>query len=246
MRDSAVGDKWIQEASALNPVQSLGDGVFLSGLVRLGWVSIFKPSKYQGGGGAAAPQQPGEGKYSALLMFSPFSNVKLIEDEATRIGAAAFPESFSGGRLFGVPIPLRDQGERANKPGFTAGLKFLSASSGSKPLVYDRPPNGALLGEHESFKAYSGMWAVAHFRLYVPKGWKRVAAGLNAVTLYGDDTKLGEGGGPNEAAIREQMSGIRTTQTPIAVPNMAAPQTQMGYASQPALSDEQYLREMGF
>ena len=38
MRDSAVGDKWIQEASALNPVQSLGDGVFLSGLVRLGWV----------------------------------------------------------------------------------------------------------------------------------------------------------------------------------------------------------------
>lgn len=251
MRDSIVGDEWIKEASALNPVTPLGDGVFLSGLVRLGYVSLFKPSKYKGGGGGPAPaaaqsQQPGDGKYQATLMFTPFSNVQLIEAEAVKLGAAAFPSCYSGGRLFGVPIPLRDQGERANKAGFTAGLKFLTASSSSKPIVYDRPPSQTLVTEAESWKAYSGMWAVVHFRLYVPKGWQRVACGLNAVTLFADDTKLGEGGGPNEEALRQQMSGIRAA-TPIAVPNMAAPPVAPYAAPQQApLSDADYLKQMGF
>jgi hypothetical protein len=240
MKDSTVGDTWIREACALNPVQHLGDGVFLSGPVRLEFNALFKPYK-----GKADPGKEARESFSIAILFPPFANTQIIEAEATRLGAAAHPDCYVGGKLYGVPIPLRDQGEKANKPAYTPGLKFMGAASASKPLVYDRPPNHeTLVSEAEAWKVYSGMWVIANFRLYVPKQYKRVAAGLNGVTLFGDDTKLSSGAsGPNEAAVRGSFSGIRAA-GPVTVPTQQmTPQTT---ALVPAMSAEDFLRSQGF
>ena len=233
MRNSSIGDAWIAEACQLNPVTNLGNGTFLTGPVRLSFPVLFTPKAYTGPDGKT--QAP---KYSVSILFPPSANIAEMEACAVELAAAKWPESYAGGKLYGVPIPLRDQGERGNKEGYTPGLKFFNASAESKPLVYDRPPAQTLVTLPS--KVYAGMWAICNVRFYAAKGAKRVAAGLNAVTLYADDTSLG-GSGPDEAAIRQQMSGIRAA-GPIAVPNMgAAPQAH----AQPPMSEDEYLRAMG-
>ena len=243
MKDSIVGDAWVKEACALNPIHSQGDGVFIA-LARLEFNALFKPFKNKPKTPADQPKE----SYKAALLFPPFINTQLIDDETTRLGAAAFPASYVGGKLYQVGMPLRDQGELANKAGYTPGLKFLNASSKSKPLVYDRPPAMALLTEADAHKVYSGMWVIANFRLYVAQEHKRVAAALNGVTLYYDDAKLASGGGagPNPDTVRSSFAGVRMT-GPIAVPNIGQQNATpaQAYNTQPPMSEDEYLRAMG-
>lgn len=207
MKNSAVSAEWIKEAVTLNPIQHMGGGNFRTCPVRLSFPELF----------VAKPYKQQEPKFSVSILFPPFADLTELHAEMIKIGAAAFPESYSGGTLFGVPIPLRDQAERGNKAGYTPGLKFLNASASAerRPTVFDKPPAMTLV--INPAKVYPGIWGIVSINLYASKSVKRVAAGLNAVTLYQDDTPLG-GSAPDESQLRTHMAGIRMG-TPLSVPS---------------------------
>ncbi|MFN3612694.1 hypothetical protein, partial [Tepidimonas sp.] len=74
MRNSKVGDAWIRQCVAMNPIQPVIDpqtgqpnGNILTGPVRLAFVNLFTPSR----GMANAQDQNKEPKYGTMILFPP-------------------------------------------------------------------------------------------------------------------------------------------------------------------------------
>jgi hypothetical protein len=230
MKDSIVGDAWIQQAVALNPIKHMGASTFLTCPVRLSFPELFTPKAYTNPK-TGITQKP---KYAVSVIFPAFCDLTEMQAEIVRLGAAKWPESYKGGQLFSVKRPLRDQGERGNKEGYTPGLMFLNSSAERRPIVLDMPP--AMLPVTVPDKVYPGVWALVSLGFYCSNsGEKVIAAGLNGVTLYGDDKRFG-GAGPSEAQIKDHFAGVRMG-TPVTVPGMG------GQAAAP-LSDADLLRQM--
>src|SRR5271165_1029356 len=107
MKDSAVGDDWIREACRMNPVQALGNDVFRSGPVRLTYHALKEARAYKQG-----TPQAGKPKFRVEVLLPPHADVVQLERAAIEVGARAFPAKFSGGQLYGVPLPFEDQGKK--------------------------------------------------------------------------------------------------------------------------------------
>jgi len=237
MRESDIGDAWIQEACALMPVQSLGGNAFLGGPCRISYPALFECSKYQG---------KDTGKYDAVFLFPAFANLQPLYDHIFRLVAEKWPECIQGNQIFGVKLPIRDQGEKVLETAYTPGLKFIKARTKNKPLLYDKPPLSGPITERS--KIYSGAWVAPNFDLYIPKnGTERgVLVGLTAIQLLADDKPIGGGNGPNPEAVRAQMASVVRATTPISTPAMgygapAQPQGygQPGYGAPPAYAPPQ-------
>lgn len=219
VRDSIVGDAWIQQASAQVPVQRVIDpktgqatGDILTGPVRLCYPFLDKlPQKRQG--------NTSDPKYGSNILFTPYSDMKIFTEEYYKWCGQHFPEYYdaASGQYYGLHSPFRDQGEKVRKGGYTPGCTFFNSTSQFKPPVVDSRGNHIV----DFTKVYPGVWAICALRPYVfgknPKQPKfGIAFGLQSVMLIGDDTKLGTAA-PDAS---QHYHGVNVA-APIARPNIA-------------------------
>ena len=190
----------------------MGGNTFLGGPTRLSYPNVFKTGFYKG---------KDTGKYDATFLFPAYADLTPIVNHIFQLVSDKWPECVQGGQIFGVKLPLRDQGEKVRETAYTPGLKFIKGRSKNRPLIYDKPPLSAPVTEQG--KVYSGVWCVPNLDIYIPKNSdeRMVLVSLNAIQLLADDKPLG-GSGPDPEKIRQQMAGVRVP-TPIAAPQMGAP-----------------------
>lgn len=219
MKNSKVGDEWIKQACAANPVQRIYDaagqdtGMLLTGPVRLSWCdSIF----------TAKPQMQNNPdsklKHSTGILFTPYTDMQLFWDEYYRIAAADFPEFWNPdmNQYVGIDSPFSDQGLKSHKyDGYTAGLWTTTVSSDFKPPVTDTRGNPIV----DPARVYPGVWAIVAVSSYAsgkkfPKKGPRF--GLQGIVIIGDDVQLG-GGAPDP----KLLFGKVAVQAPTAVPSSA-------------------------
>lgn len=213
MRDSIVGDAWIQQTAAAVPIQRIfKDGVptgdILTGPVRLTFENLFTLPQ-----ATATMQNP---KYGASLLFTPFADFGIMYEEYYKVAAAMFSTHYDAPtqQYVGLHSPFRQQTEKLKFQGFTPNLVFTAATSKFKPPVVDSRGNPIV----DQSKVYPGVWAICSVNAYGyndPRK-KGIAFGLQSVMIIGDDTRLG--GGP--ADPKQQFAGVNVA-APIVRPDMA-------------------------
>lgn len=220
VRDSIVGDAWIQTVASQVPVQRIVDpktglptGEILTGPVRLAYPNIFQlPKKREG--------QASEPKFGSSLLFTPYADFSIFYEEYYKACGQFFPEYFDQPtqQYHGLHSPFRDQSEKIKNGGFTPGLVFFSSTSKFKPPVVDGRGNPVV----DESKVYPGAWAICAVKPYPygknpPQPKKGIGFGLQSVMLIGDDTKFGNAA-PDAKA---HYQGINVA-APIARPNVGA------------------------
>lgn len=219
VKDSIVGDQWIQQAMAACPIQKrldqngLWNGDILTGPVRLVWVDLFE---------LPAPKKPGDiPKFGAQLLFPSGADTTVFRQEHHNMCCKEFPEYWveQSQAFMGLASPFRDQAEKMNvAKGYTPGALFLSTSSKFKPSVVDKMCNPIV----DRSKVYAGVWAICSVNVYSygknpPQPKKGVKFGLQSVMIIGDDTPLSGGG----VDPREAFKGVNVS-APMVRPNLAA------------------------
>jgi len=215
VRDSIVGDAWIQQSCAAVPVQRvLGKdgnptGDILTGPVRLAFCNLFELPK-----ATATNNNP---KFGAACLFTPYADFTIFYEEYYRVCAAKFASKWDAQsqQYVGLHSPFRNQSEKLNFGGFTPGCIFISATSRYKPPVVDIRGNPII----DPSKVYAGVWAICSVNAYGyddPRK-KGVAFGLQSVMILGDDTR--HGGGPKDT--KETFAKVANVSAPIVRPDMA-------------------------
>lgn len=232
MRDSIVGDAWIQQTAQSVPVQRIYDqktgqptGDILTGPVRLSFVNLFKLP--------AANDKNNNPKYGAAVMFSPLADFTIFYEEYYRVCAAEFASHYDAGsnQYVGLHSPFRRQDEKLNFGGFTPGLTWFTATSKFKPPVVDARFNPVV----DESKAYAGVWAICAVNPYAYKDPRKkgVGFGLQSVMLIGDDTPFG-GGPKNPTDTFAKVNVSAPIVPPDIARNMPAGQNMPGMPGMPA------------
>lgn len=218
VRDSIVGDAWIQQAMLQCPPQRIINqttgtftGDILTGPVRLAFENIWElPKKKEG--------DTKDGKYGASLLFPPNVDFTIFYEEYYKMCGQAFPEYYVNGQYHGLHSPFHDQAEKAMKyNGFTPGCVYFNTTTKFKPSVVDARMNPIV--DHS--KLYAGVWAICAVNTYdygknPPQPKKGVGFGLQSVMIIGDDTKFA-GQGPD---VKQHYAGVNIT-APIARPDFS-------------------------
>lgn len=228
IRDSVVGDAWIQQTAKACPIQRYIDPTtnqptdnFITGPVRLSFCDLFKLPPV-----TADNSDP---KFGATLLFTPFADARLLQEEFNRIAQIKFSDRYNPhkGEYNGVRSPFRDQSEKLKFSGYTPGCFFLSCGTNFRPPVVDIRMNPIL----DESKVYPGVWAICMINAYAYNNPKNsgITFGLQSVMIIGDDTKLSGGGIDPRAAFK----GVNV-QAPITRPDFSAgmPSTGQGAAPQ--------------
>lgn len=225
MRDSNVGDAWIQQAVQMNPVQPITDattgavtGDFLTGPVRLAFCDIFKPGR---------PGEEGQdGKYGTHLLFPPGADFGPLSGAYYELAGREFAENFDAGtqQYHGIHSPFRSQSEKLKFGGYTPDLTFLAVGSHYKPPVVDHKMNPIV----DESRVYPGVWAIASINAYVfgkspPRPKKGISFGLQSLMIIADDDSFG-GGAPDP---KTQFGGVAVT-PPVGQPGAAFGQSAGG------------------
>lgn len=229
IRDSIVGDQWIQQTAAAVPVQRVIDqktgqptGDILTGPVRLAFDTLFKLPQP-----TAQIQNP---KYGASLLFTPLADFRIFYEEYNNVCQREFADHYNAqtGQYYGLHSPFRDQAEKMKFGGFTAGCVFMTCTSKFKPGVVDTMGNPVL----DESKVYPGVWAICSVSPYAFKDPRKkgVAFGLQSVMLIGDDTKFG-GGAPDPNTTFGGVKGA--IQRPVINPGALAHMPQGSQAQAP-------------
>lgn len=222
VRDSIVGDAWIQATAAAVPVQRIIDqatgqptGDILTGPVRLAFTDLFelpKPKKLQPG-----QQQSSEPKYGATLLFPPTADFTILYEEYYKLAGQHFADKYDPQtqQYYGIRSPFRNQAEKLKFGGYTPNCTFMTCTSKFKPPVVDARFNPIV----DRNKVYPGVWAICAVNAYhypnpVNPG---IAFGLQSVMIIGDDQKFGQGG-PD---AKTQFAGVNVA-APIIRPDIAA------------------------
>lgn len=229
VRDSIVGDQWIQMTAQQIPIQKVinpdtgqFEGDIQCGPVRLSFFqnSLFElPKPMTNSKGEAQ----GEPKYGSHLLFTPYANPQVLYDEYYRMCGIEFPEYYQGGQYVGLESPFKDQALKAAKyAGYTPGCFFLNSTSLFRPQVVDARRNPIV----DKDRVYPGMWALPTVRAYASgkkdKMFKKgIQFGLQSVMIIGDDEKFGSAG-PDAQKL---YAGINVAPPPISAAQAArAPQ----------------------
>ena len=195
IRDSIVGDAWIQQTAQSVPIQKVVDattgnetGDLLTGPVRLAFDTLFELPQP-----SAQLENP---KYGAALLFTPLAEFTLFHEEYYRVCAAEFADHYdaASGQYYGLHSPFRDQAEKAKFGGFTPGCVFMTCTSKFKPSVVDARGNPIV----DQSKVYPGVWAICAVNAYSYKDPRKkgIGFGMQSVMIIGDDTRFG-GGAPD-------------------------------------------------
>ena len=217
MRDSNVGDQWIKEACAANPVQwvksASGENTenFLSGPVRLSFCDALLEAKPQ-----MRSDPNSRVAFSTSMLFTPFTDFTLFYAEYNRIAMAEFSSHYDKAtRQFnGLDNPFFDQGTKTKFSGYTPGLLAMNTSSNFKPAVVDSRNNPVAPD-----RVYPGVWAIVCLNAYAsgkntPRKGPRF--GLQSVMIIGDDQPL-VGGGVDPKAV---FAGV-SIKPPVVQPSAA-------------------------
>lgn len=225
VRDSIVGDAWIQQTAAAVPIQPcLGEdgqpnGDWLTGPVRLSWPDLFQLPP--------ATDKNQNPKYGAMLMFTPLADFTPLYQLYNQKCGEWFPEHYDAGtgQYLGLKSPFRDQAEKVRHGGATPGAVFMTCNSKFKPSVVDMNNNPIV----DESKVYPGVWAICSINAWknTHAANKGVRFGLQSVMLIGDDTPLG-GGAPDTG---KTFGGVRGA---ISAPALTAPPAMPGGAQPPA------------
>ena len=230
VRNSIVGDAWIQQHAAQIPIQRVIDpqtgqptGDILTGPVRLAFETLFELPQP-----TAQIQNP---KFGAALLFTPFADFSILYEEYYKVCQRDFPEYYdaASGQYYGLHSPFRDQAEKVKFGGFTPGCVFITASSKYKPPMIDARGNPIV----DKSKVYPGVWAICSINAYSFKDPRKkgVNFGLQNVMIIADDEKFGGGAAdPNKT-----FAGVKGA---IAAPNLP-PGALAHLASQPGANAQQ-------
>jgi hypothetical protein len=225
MRDSAVGDAWIKECYAANPVQRVLDAAgnptpnLLSGPVRLTFCDALFEAKPQ-----MRSDPTSKKKFGTGILFTPFTDLALFWEEYYKVCASDFAKEWNPHvGAYQVDNPISDQALKAGKySGFTPGLMTTTLTSDYKPPIVDIRGNPVV----DESKVYPGVWAIVSCNSYAsgknfPKKGPRF--GLQTIMLIADDKPL-SGGAPDP---RSQFARVQV-KPPIAVPpgSFGAPTAQ--------------------
>ena len=194
MRDSIVGDQWIQQTAANVPIQKQVDpqtgewtGDFLTGPVRIAFPNLFRQQKNK---------KTGEDRnFNCALLFTPYADFTLLYEDFYRVCAEKFPRFYNSatGQYAGIASPFHDQAEKPQYAGYTPGCVYVNASTQYKPQIVDINFNPIV----QEDRVYPGVWGIASINQYGYDNEKRgVSVGLQSLMLIGDDNKLG-GGAPD-------------------------------------------------
>lgn len=193
MKNSIVGDKWIQDTMAIAPLQRVRNekgeetGDLLTGPVRLSFPFIFELPK-----ATATNNNP---KYGTIILFPPAADLSILYEEYYKVAASVFPDHWNGSAYVGLHSPFHDQGEKFKYDGFTPGAVYMTVSSKFKPPVVTAQGVPVV----DPAKVYAGVWAVCVLKPYSygknpPQPKKGPGFGLQTIMLIGDDTNLAAGG----------------------------------------------------
>jgi hypothetical protein len=227
VRDSQVGDQWIKEMVAANPIQKCinpqtgqWNGNFTTGPVRLMFSDALLEAKPQ----MRSKPQESPLKFSCAAMFTPLADLRPLYEEFYRIAATEFGDTAyvdqNGQTQYNVDNPFRDQREKAQHGGWTPGAIFLNLSSNFQPAVVDPHYNPIV----DKNKIYDGVWAILSINGYPSgKGTPRKGPrfGLVQAMIVGEDKKIGGGGAPDP---RQTFAGVNVK------PPVVAPGAQFGQA----------------
>lgn len=222
VKDSEVGDAWIQQMMAANPPGFVIDpttgqpnGNITTGLVRVAFCDSLFVAKPQMRTNPQAQQGEPTLKHSCAFLFPPGVNMSVFQQEWDRIAATDFRECWNGAMWAGIDPPFRQQAEKVQFQGFTPGGYFMNCSSKYKPPIVDARMNPIV----DQTKVYAGVWAIAAVNAYAsgkgtPKKGPRF--GLQTIMIVADDKNL-EGGAADPRAM---FAGAKVT--PPAAPVAAA------------------------
>lgn len=231
MRDSIVGDAWIQQAYASAPPQRIFNEEtrqptenFLTGPVRLAFVNLMQPAKPSTDNPNGAP------KFNTMILFPPMTDFSLFYEEYYKVAGREFAEYWNGdaGAYIGLHSPFHDQVEKSNRyQGFTPRSTYMTVSSQFKPPIVDGRNNPIV----DPNKVYAGVWAILavnayHYGKSPARPKKGVGFGIQSVMIVGDDTNLAAGA---QADPKAQFKGVNI-QAPIARPDFS----KMPMGQQPA------------
>jgi len=229
MKDSIVGDNWIRQSVAANPMASITDPKtgqpsdnLTTGPVRLNFTdTLLEP--------AAKPGQAP--KYGCAIMFTPQADLTLLTQKVQEQLQRSFAQSFNPhtGQYAGVFTPFHDQAEKAHQySGFTPGSVYLNASSKFKPAIVDVRGNVIT----DPSRIYPGVWAIVGVNAYTygispPQPKKGVGVGIQGIMIIGDDTRL-LGGGPDTSTMFSKVKVDAPIARPGLMPGVSMGQPMMG------------------
>lgn len=195
MRDSIVGDAWIQQTCQAIPVQRVlneqGQETqdILTGPVRLSWCdSLFELP-------APSPKNQNP-KHGTAILFppEPLVNFSLFYEDYYKVCASSFADHYDAAtqQYYGLHSPFRQQTEKLKFGGYTPGCVFMTVSSKFKPSIVDVRGNPIV----DRSKVYPGVWAVLSVNAYpnTDNRTKGVRFGLQNIMIIGDDKPLSGGG----------------------------------------------------
>lgn len=205
MRDSVVGDAWIEEMMRLNPFKYVLDSAgnptenFLTCPVRLSFCdALFEKKKMM-----KSDPNSKESFYTTMLV-PPTADLTILWNEYYRVAARDFSNYWAPAVNNYAGIDSFDQTvrkceEKAQFNGYTPGGRFIVASSQFKPQVVDARGNPIT----NEAAVYPGVWAIVCLNTYASglpnKPRKGPRYGLQTVMIVGDDTNIGGGGGVSAA-----------------------------------------------
>lgn len=232
VRDSIVGDAWINAAIAACPPQWIIDqktgersGDILTGPVRIAFDDLFELPKI-------VPGKVDNPKFGSMALFPPGVDMAVFYEAYYAVCAREFADKYDAGsgQYYGLHSPFRDQGEKLKFGGFTPGCTFLNCTSKFQPSVIDQNFNPII----DRKRVYPGVWAMFAVNAYAFKDVRKsgVAFGLQSVMIIGDDTKLGGGapdprqsfGGAAGAIVPPTISGQHAAGMPRPAGPPGAPQ----------------------
>lgn len=214
VKDSLVGDAWIQATQAAVPIQFAKNDKgevttdVLTGPVRLSFEFLFDLPKV-----TPKNQNP---KHGSILIFPNNADLQILYNEFYRVAALNFADNYdpTTQQYIGIRSPFRNQLEKGKFAGFQAGGVFMTCTSKFKPPVVDAMRNPIV----DRNKVYAGVWAICAINAYPYKEPtnKGIAFGLQSVMIIGDDQKLG-GGAPDP---NKTFAGVNVA-APIVAPHLA-------------------------
>jgi hypothetical protein len=221
MKDSIVGDAWIQQTIAAAPIQPVIDGEtgqpngdILTGPVRLAFANLYDvdpKSKNEDGSG---------GKYGAQLLFPPGVDFTPLYNAYYEVAGKEFSEYYNAatGQYAGIHSPFRDQAEKIKFGGYTPGCVFMSCTTFFKPPVVDVHKNPIV----DAARVYAGCWAIAAINAYAFKDPRKkgVSFGLQSLMIIGDDTKLAGGAADPNKTFHQTGPIVAPSIAPSAVGGM--------------------------
>ena len=203
--DTRLSDEWIRAKVSQNPIKELLDKdgkpscIFHSSPVRTLNTHIIKPWINK-------RDMTKEPQFTETLLFTPVHDLRPLYNAAIRIVAGfkgvdpsllleglkgiAIPE-----KIGGLATPFHNQADKLPKPGFTPGCMFMNVNNKSAVPVR-KFSGGQLVPVTDQADAYSGMWTITTFQLWMSPEIKeksappRLCASLMGVLLFADDLPI--------------------------------------------------------